>query len=307
MTVITVPDAVERFLAAERPNVAAATFALYRHYLRRFAAAFAGVGLGDVTPADVRQWDRRYHPIQCVQRLTSWCHREARLIESNPLEGMRKPRRGRRLRTLDRKETVRLMRSARPHFRRLLIALRESIARPHEWRRATFRNVFTAGLQPFTAADLAEGRCFVFLDQFKSQALRRDSFAVRVIPISARLGRLLVRVWNQSLDLDSPILRNRFGRAWTVNAVRCSFRRLRARAGFAADFRGENVVAYSLRHSAATAAAVAGVDLGTLSAVMGHSDVRMTSRYVHLAPDFLAAAMNRIVETKNAGHRPKER
>jgi len=42
-----------------------------------------------------------------------------------------------------------------------------------------------------------------------------------------------------------------------------------------------------LRHSGATAAIQAGVNLRSLQAILGHSDIRMTEVYTHMAADFL--------------------
>ncbi len=42
-----------------------------------------------------------------------------------------------------------------------------------------------------------------------------------------------------------------------------------------------------LRHSGATAAIQAGVNLRSLQAILGHSDIRMTEIYTHMAADFL--------------------
>jgi integrase len=285
-------------LAFSAETVSPITQALYRRYLLRLAGEFGEWHLEALTPAGVRAWGRTYHAVQAVQRLASWAFREARLIACNPLAGMRKMSRGRRLRVLTRGEAVRLLRFAGPHFRALLVAMRESRARPGEIRRATWGDVKATGMQPATDNDLRAGRAFVFLGSFKSQSVRDDRFAVRVIPISRRLGRLLARLRMRSRDSTGPIFCNRLGRAWTVNAVLCRLRRLRLAAGVDRDHRGENAVAYSLRHTGATRAIVAGIDLATLAAIMGHADVRMTARYVHLCPDHLAKALGRVAEVK---------
>lgn len=297
---ITVNEAAGKFLASIAGDVAPATLNLYRLYVNRFVELHGELELGQVTPAIVRAWGKTYHPVQAVQRLLSWCHREARLIDVNPLAGMRKVPRGRRLRVLPPADLVRLCRAASRKFREFVIALQETFARPHEMRNADWQSLRTAGLQSAEDDDLTAGRAFLFFDRFKGDRRRRDSTAVRVIPISPRLGRLLVRLRRRDDRLHGHILLNNRGTPWSVNAVRCAFRRLRARAGLVADGRGENVVAYSLRHSGATAAVVAGVPIADLAGALGHSDIRMTYRYVHLSPAFLADVVKRMERAKRA-------
>jgi len=307
MQTVTVRDAAKLFLEGIAGDVAPATLRLYRLYVDRFAELHGDVHLVDVTPAIVRAWGKTYHPVQAVQRLMSWCHREARLIPTNPIEGMRKMSRGRRLRTVAPVDLVRLQRRSTSAFRYLVLALAESFARPHELRNVRWNQVCVAGLRPADEASIAAGRAFFFLDRFKGQARRSDSAAVRVIPISCRLGRLLVRLRRRNQDLDSYVFTNSRRSPWTVNAVRLSFRRLRRRAGLVADHRGENVVAYSLRHTAATAAVVAGVPIAEIAGAMGHSDIRMTNRYVHLSPSFLRSVLERLEEAKRELRRKNRR
>lgn len=294
MSTVNVADAVQLFLDYSVQEVAATTYCNYNRYLTRLARKYGHLQLDTLTPAFVRQWGRTYHAVQAVQRLMSWAKKEALLIDRNPLEEMRKLPRGRRLRTLTPAENVRLRRAAAPCFRNLLVALGQSIARPGELRRASWGDVRVRGLQPFTREELRAGKAFIFLDQFKARDLMKDRDAIRVIPISPRLGRLLCRLWDRAADRDGPVFTNRLGKRWTHNAVICRLRRLRERMGLGADHRGENVVAYTLRHTGATAAICAGIDLATLSALMGHTDVRMTARYIHLVPDHLADALARV-------------
>jgi len=298
MEPVTVEAAVAMFLDSTRETLSPITFAMYRRYLRRLVEQFGQRPLVSLTPHVVRTWGKTYHVVQAVQRLTSWAKSEAMIVPSNPLEGMRKMPRGRRLRILSSAESARLLRFSAPEFRHFLLALRESIARPGEIRTATWGDVRIAGLQPFTVADLVAGRAFIFLDKFKAQDRRKDFYAVRVLPISRRLGRLLARLWNDDRTAADPIFLNRLGKRWTINAVLCRLRRLRSVAGVTLDHRGENVVAYSMRHTGATRAICAGIDLAVLAAMMGHTDVRMTSRYVHLAPDHLSKAMGKLSEVK---------
>lgn len=298
MNTVRVDDAVRQFLVYCDTDIAATTRSNYRRYLLRLAAELGTRELSTLTPAVVRQWGRTYHAVQAVQRLMSWAKNEALMVAVNPLERMRKLPRGRRLRTLTPQESARLRRAASPCFRAFLIALWQSIARPGELRRATWGDVRVRGLQPFTVEDLRGGRAFIFLDHFKAKELMKDAHAIRVIPISRRLGRLLARLWSHARELHRPVFENSRRRAWTHNAVICRLRRLRLRAGLTPDHRGENVVAYTLRHTGATSAICEGLDLATLAALMGHTDVRMTARYIHLVPDHLANAMERVNRRK---------
>lgn len=297
---VLVRDAVPLFLEMTASSVAPSTLKLYRCYLEKFVTFAGDKALKEVTPAMLLKFSTKYHPVSIVQRLFSWARIEAHLIKRNPLQGMRKAFRGHRRRILSASELARLLRACRPSFRSFALAMVQSIARPREIREVRWGDIRTSGSPAWSVSDLLAGRAFFWFGKFKAQAMRKDRYAVRVIPICPRLGRLLARLWGDGKGAVDVVFRNEEGKPWTSNAVRCQFRRLRVRAGIGVDVAGENVVAYSLRHTSATEAVGAGIKGFTLAELMGHSDIRMTQRYVHLRPDHLLDAANAISRWKKA-------
>jgi integrase len=65
--------------------------------------------------------------------------------------------------------------------------------------------------------------------------------------------------------------------------------RLVARLGFAGPLR-----LYDLRHTALTRLAQSGADVFSIQKIAGHSDIRVTSRYVHPTPEHIKQAFTRL-------------
>jgi integrase len=67
--------------------------------------------------------------------------------------------------------------------------------------------------------------------------------------------------------------------------------RLIERLGFAGPLR-----LYDLRHTALTRLAESGADVFSIQKIAGHSDIRVTSRYVHPTPEHIKQAFSRFQE-----------
>lgn len=95
---------------------------------------------------------------------------------------------------------------------------------------------------------------------------------MRVIPIIPAL-----RPWLEHFPLEI-----------TVDGVKSAWRRARVKAGM------EHVNFHDLRHSCASIMLGLGVDLYTISKVLGHSGVAVTQRYAHLQVDAQRAALTKL-------------
>lgn len=274
----------------------------YAYFHRRFLASIGDVEVQTLKTVDLLNWGESWHEIQTVQRLFNWAFHDAAMLESNPFAKIKKPYRPQRRRVLSRDEMARLFRKAKPEFRAFLLAMRETIARPQEIRSLQWEDIQLTGPSTDFTSTLLSGRACFVLWEFKCKERRRDSDTPRLIPISRRLGRLLLRLKSRKENSAGPIFLNRLGKPWTNNASRLRMRRLRNALGWGPDRRGESIVCYSLRHTSATFAASIGIRDRTLADIMGHTNTKTTSRYLHLSTEHLQLALDQI-EAK--GHKPR--
>lgn len=263
------------FLAAEviAGRRSEGTLDYYRRQLRPFVQANGRRRVCQLVPYDLVQLGTSWHRVQAVQRLFSW-GLQVGLINSNPFAEVERPPLGQRERILSRGELARLIWAAGRPARRLLLAMRHTLARPQEMRLLTW-NMWHVDLRAFVLHD------------FKGRSRRRDGVRVRLIPLDDWMVRMLAR-WCGKARRDHIFADSR-GNPWTRNGLRLAVRRARLRAGLAGG--GEQIVPYSLRHTAATWATVAGVSDRTLADLMGHASTRTTARYQHLQAHHLAEAI----------------
>lgn len=289
-----VTELAEKFFAYVEARNKPRTLAYYRSIIARWIAAVGPVDVAELRKHHLLSWGRSWHQLQAVQRLFQWAHVEMELIDRNPFSKVKRPRPGGRRRVLSRAQLLQVLRASDKNFRPFLLAMRETIARPQEIRQATWESVKWEGPHQTAAAAIAAGDASIELHDYKSRERRADPEAPRVLFISARLGRLLLRLAGRSTILSGPIFRNSRARAWSSNAVRLRVRRLRDKVKLAADSRGEKIVAYSIRHTQATAASVNGVPDRVLAEVMGHTSTRTTARYQHVSKNHLRDALKRL-------------
>jgi integrase len=174
------------------------------------------------------------------------------VLARNPLEGMKRPKSRPRRRAISHEEYRALLRATDSDFRPLLFALRQTGARPQELRELTWKDV-----RPD----------HILLWEHKTEGSTRKP---RVIHLTPCVQRFFAVVRRRSKS-DHVFLNGR-GEPWTMNAVRLRVMRLKDKLGLADD-----VCAYLIRHAFGTNAILNGVDVVTVSALMGHASTEITT------------------------------
>lgn len=257
------------------------TLDYYHDHIQKFLDAVGGrrPALG-VVPHEVEMFKTSWHSVQAVQRLYNWGVAMG-LLRENPVRSVKKPDLGQRQRILTAGEEKDLLEAADKHFRPFLIAMLHTIARPQEVRALQWHHLV---LEPVAMLVLVD---------FKAKKRRKDrQTAVRRILLDDTMVQLLEAMVQQRKPAPADfIFLDRRGRPWTANAVRCRMRRLRRKLQLGPDANGENIVAYTLRHTAATRACTQGVPDRLLADLMGHTSTDTTRRYQHPQLDDLAKAI----------------
>lgn len=177
--------------------------------------------------------------------------------------------------------------SAAARFRMVLFFLRHSGARPGEMCEATWNDVTIAENGKYGFISLAKHKTAKTLKRWKP----------RIIVLDKVMVKMLQWIKKHDFDENDPhIFRHTHLAPWTKQSICRHMRRVRIKAGLAKD-----VSAYLLRHGFGSRAAKKGLNSFTIAELMGHSDTRMTQKYVHLSSDkgFLAEALRKVNEKIN--------
>lgn len=288
----TVASVIETYLEFAATELASKTYSLRQRYLQDFCEADGWRLVRDCLPFHLTAWlkqKKSWHSdwtlhtvVQAIQRPFNWAVRQ-RLIPSNPFLGVtHRPGAPRRPITDD--EFQALLRASngrttkhRPspgaRFRQVLIFLRFTGCRPGE-------------LCGLTWSDVKLGEGVIVLQHHKTSHTQRTP-RPRIVELEPVVVKLLTQIQSRQESATHVFVTYR-KTAWNKDSLNLRVRRMRKVAGIPQDAK-----LYGIRHRFGTRAIVNGVDLKTLSVLMGHTTTRMTEHYVHLAGQrqHLASAM----------------
>ncbi len=244
---------------------------------RQLLPAFGSKPLDRISPAHVRQWFDRYsrtapgganRALDILQQIMTFAAACGH-IEVNPAKGTRRNRRPALMRFLSREELARLH------------SVLDAQTRSRDRQQADIVRLLL-----FTGCRRGE------ITGLRWSEVREDMLALsdsktgpRTVPLGSRARRILDR-------------QPRTGSAFVFPSPRDPARprspdlplwyRVRREAGIG------DVRLHDLRHTMASHAVMNGVPVPVVSRLLGHSDVRMTLRYAHLADRDIEAAAERV-------------
>jgi integrase len=233
------------------------TFEWHRHFLTLFCKQCGRLECAQLKPFHLTRWlDSNKHwtgarrsAQAIVKRAFAWGKAEG-LIADNPLAHIKNPPITRRERIITQDERKQILAAIKDKsFRDFITALLDTGCRPSEVAKVTGQNV-----------NLSLGVWVL-----KEHKTAKKTGKSRVIYLSPAMLELTKQ--QMAKHPTGPLFPNTRGKAFTRNAWRCRFRRLRESFPNLAG-----VVCYSTRATFATAALENGVGLAHVAELLGHSD-----------------------------------
>ncbi len=264
-TKVRVSDILAAFLKHAAETTAERTFEWYKAFLVTFGDLYGALKPHQVTGDIVDAW-LNAHPdwkgcrrgaVVALKRAFNWAA-ENNKFTRNPIKSYKKPPARARERYLTQEERQRIF-DRYPEgdcFRDFLFALENTGCRPGEVSMVTAEHV--------------ELRTGVWvLDDHKTEHATGQPRVVILTPAILELTKRLMKE-----RPEGPLFLNEDGKAWTRNAIRCRFRRVRKTLNLGGD-----LVAYLYRHAVATDLLESGAGLAQACEILGHKGTDMIMRH----------------------------
>lgn len=269
---LTVAKLCDLFLDHSQRHNDDRTYQWYKSYLQSFCDDYGHLQALKVKPIHVSRWldanpgwkTSRRCAIVSIKRAYNWANDEG-LLDANPVKRIRRPPNRRRERIPTDEERKQILAAIKDEeFRQFVFAMQETGARPGEVRKVA-------------AAHFSEEDGAWILGEHKTKKKTGKSRVIYLTPARIELTRKLKELWPEGPLFRGPKWKGQ--KPYTRNAIRCRFRRLRAKLP---NLKG--IVSYSYRHGFITDALERGVPVATVAELAGHNDLKMVQDfYGHLS------------------------
>lgn len=265
----TAAELIDLFLASTAGQVSEHCHRERTRTLRLFADAFGPLPLAELRAYHLALWLdqhsgwradwQRKRVASYVKRAWNWAE-QLDLVSRNPFRSIKLPN-GQSGQPMQLNHFQALLRHAPPDLRRILLFLRYTGCRPGELRTMQW-------------PDVRWDQCLILLNQHKTQRVTRRPRAIYLHPSCQKMLRWMFARRRPEAIWVFPGPNGMWSRYYLLQC----FRVVRRKAGLPAT-----VKLYGLRHLFGTQAVLRGLDLKTISELLGHTTTRMTEYYLHLA------------------------
>jgi integrase/recombinase XerD len=267
---------LDAFLEFVQQKRAKGSYLFYRHFVRSFAKTIPDkIKVSQLTPEHVTEWAGRLYTnpntcrnaIRAIQRAFSWALK-ARKIQSSPLASVEKPAPVPKELYFTDEQYQQIVNSVDGGFKDLVVFMRLTGCRVQEVR------TLTSSMLDH------ENRCFII-----PKELAKGKKEARTINMTEE-------AYTMVKDKTGYIFVNTQGRPWTGKAIQSKCKHLADKLGFP-------ITLGTLRKVFITHALINGVDVITLSKLVGHRTLTMiNSVYSRLQnhADYMHDALDRAVK-----------
>lgn len=275
---VTLGKLVESYLKYSEGNHSPSTYKLNRLFLKYFLDFTGDVSLKTITRKNVE--DYKLHRNEEVSKTSvnmeirhlkaafSYAIDVGKFIKENPFKEWKQSRLQYKLdgnnlpKYLSLEEIEKLFKAVPdPNFKDLIFFYLHTGCRREEALNLTWQNIY--------------------LDRKKVKITKTKGKKDREIPLNDKLLEVLERR-KSSANGEKLFTYNKY-------YVTHKFREYADMAGLNKDF-----TVHSLRHTFASHLVMSGVPLYSVKELLGHSSIKVTEMYAHLAPDYLAAEVTRL-------------
>jgi integrase/recombinase XerD len=292
---------LDDFLDEHEPQMTKTKFAAYRFLAQSFLDFVGDIYLEEIGTATVLRWlqhprlkdgenlkpwssTRQSDAGSAIKTIFKWAEDTDRISKS-PLRRIKLPSRTSRTNVISTDDHARLVRSAMQshHSRSFALYLIASHcgARPQQ-------------IRDVEAKDVSPDFSTMVFFKHKNFCKTKKPLVVFVPPCLQTVLKILV-----AKRPTGKLFLNDLGRPWKKDTICRRMKRLRERLGM-----DSSVIAYAYRHTFATDALRAGIDLSTVATLLGHSSTVMVSRvYGHLSehPEHIHEAAAKAAKKRIAG------